>query len=368
MRWSNPLRALQLCGALLAFSLCSTGLAAADEAGLRERNSPSCRDLTLPVTLAADRSEVFQVVGTLCWRGLLRDQTLQVLVHGITASRVYWDLPLRGEVYSYVQRATRAGFATFNFERIGIGASDRPPAADVTLDSNAFVLHQVVQALRTGTLAGVPFQRIIGVGHSFGSRAVERMEARFPGDVDGIISTGVLHDNGPDLAGILQTALLPASLDPRFAGQQIPPGYLTLVTGLQLSFLVDPKRLDPAIVAFHESLKETVTIDELVSLQVNDDARQLKVPVLLLVGEFDRVLCGNLVNCSDRRSILALESTFYGRETCLEVDIIRDAGHLFTLQRTPQAAYSTMLDWARRVVGVAADRAPRRQCAQSQGA
>jgi len=343
---------------LLLLMLCAVSPAVPQSASIAN-GAMTCRDLTLGVALAPERPEVFDVVGTLCWRGLLRDQPLQVLVHGITASRVYWDLPRRNELYSYVRRATQAGFATFNFERIGIGASDRPPAADVTLSSNAFVLHQVIQALRTGTLAGVPFLRIIGVGHSFGTLTLQRMEAQFPRDVDGLILTGALHDQGPELAGVVQAALRPASSDPRFAGQQLPPGYLTFADGLQLSFLVNAERADPDIVNFHESLKETVTAAELGGLSTNDDSLQIVVPVLLLVGEFDRVVCGNRINCSDLQSILAAEKPFYRPQTCLQVEIVRGTGHLLNLQRSPQGTYSTMLAWARSFIAADGARANR---------
>jgi hypothetical protein len=176
---SHSARIVQLCKLpLLILALCTVSFTAPASDSAANENT-NCRDLILGVTLAPERTEIFDVAGTLCWRGLLRDQPLQLLVHGSTASRVYGDLPLRGELYSYVRRATQAGFATFNFERIGSGASDRPSGADVTLTSNAFALHQVTQALRNGTLAGVPFQHIIGVGHSFGSRTLQRMQALF---------------------------------------------------------------------------------------------------------------------------------------------------------------------------------------------
>jgi len=335
---------------LLLLLLCTVSVAGPQSDAGNHPGSMSCRDLTLGVTLAPEQSTLFNVVGTLCWRGMLRDQPLQLLVHGSTASRVYWDLPLRGELYSYVRRATQAGFATFNFERIGIGASDRPPGAEVTLTSNAFVLSQVTHALRNGTLAGVPFQHIIGVGHSFGSRTLQRMQALFPAELTGLILTGTLHDDGPELASVLQAAARPAASDPRFAGQQFPPGYLTLADGLQLSFLVNADRADADIVNFHESLKETLTTGELASPRINDDSLQIDVPVLLLVGEFDRVVCGSRVDCSDLQSIRALENTFYRPPACLRVEIIRGSGHLFTLQRSPQGTYSTMLAWARRLI------------------
>jgi len=232
----------------------------------------------------------------------------------------------------------------------------------VTVTSNAFVIHQVVQHLRDGTIAGVPFTRVLGVGHSLGSRILVRMEALFPGDLDGLILTGTLHDDGPELAGVLRAFAIPASLDPRLGARLLPPGYITLRDGLQLSFLVNPERADPEIVSFHESLKETTTTGELADPRITNDSLQLRVPVLLLVGELDRVVCGNRVDCSDLDSILALERDFYGPETCLQVEILRRVGHLFTLQRSPQGSYSRMLRWARRFVGVDPRRPPRRPC------
>jgi hypothetical protein len=58
---------------------------------------------------------------------------------------LYWDFPYQPSTYPYVRAATAAGYATFNFDRIGIGNSDHPPAADVTISSNALVVHEIVQ-------------------------------------------------------------------------------------------------------------------------------------------------------------------------------------------------------------------------------
>jgi hypothetical protein len=44
-----------------------------------------------------------------------------------------------------------------------------PPADQVTVASNTYVLDQVVEALRSGQIGGVPQQRIMLVGHSSGA-------------------------------------------------------------------------------------------------------------------------------------------------------------------------------------------------------
>src|SRR5262245_12273533 len=85
-----------------------------------------CSDYALPVTLAPGATETFQVVGTLCSQGPAAGKTVQLLLHGSTYARYYWDFPYEAEHYSYVRSATKRGYATFNLDRIGNGASDHP--------------------------------------------------------------------------------------------------------------------------------------------------------------------------------------------------------------------------------------------------
>src|SRR5262249_29566959 len=112
-----------------------------------------CSDHSLPVTLAPNTTDTFHVIGTLCSQGPAAGKTVQLLLHGSTYARYYWDFPYQSVHYSYVQAATRRGYATFNLDRIGNGASDRPPGNSVDIDANGFVVHQVVAALRAGAVA-----------------------------------------------------------------------------------------------------------------------------------------------------------------------------------------------------------------------
>ena len=56
-------------------------------------------------------------------------QTLQVLSHGDTLSRTYWDLPPPAP--SFVDYMTSQGYATLAYDRLGIGLSDHPDAINV---------------------------------------------------------------------------------------------------------------------------------------------------------------------------------------------------------------------------------------------
>jgi pimeloyl-ACP methyl ester carboxylesterase len=56
----------------------------------------------------------------------------------------------------------------------------------VTIQSAAFVAHQLVQGLRNGSMIGIQFGKVIIVGHSLSSLVVW-VEAINYGDVDGVI-------------------------------------------------------------------------------------------------------------------------------------------------------------------------------------
>src|SRR5262249_47501186 len=193
----------------------------------------------------------YHVAGQLCYKPNNKN-IVHLLASGATYSRAYWDFPLQPQRYSYVRALTNAGYATFNFDRIGIGESDHPPADQVTVQANAFVVHQIVQALRDGRLGN--FVKVILVGHSLGS-GIAIIESGQYGDVDGLILTGFLHALGPAFLN-LPASVYPAQNDPRFAAQNLPDGYLTRIPGAGTLFYLTSKA-DPDVIALDELTKET---------------------------------------------------------------------------------------------------------------
>ena len=244
-----------LCALALTVLVPSSALAAAG--GLR------CEELSFDVRLSPSDATVYNVFGVLCSRGSLHKKTIQIALHGATYGHLYWDWPLQPETYSYVRRATAEGYAVLNINRIGIGQSDRPAGDAVTIESNAYVVHQIVQALRGGDLVVHSFgriraDRVVLVGHSLGS-VISIQEAATYGDVDGIVLTGVSHTVTPALNDV---QFYPPGLDARFAGQGIPDGYFTTVPGTRGIFYYLPS-VDPLVLALDEQTKETVTLGEL---------------------------------------------------------------------------------------------------------
>ncbi|MEU3657969.1 hypothetical protein AB0E67_35565 [Streptomyces sp. NPDC032161] len=82
------------------------------------------------------------------------------MVPGATYNHVYWDMPSEQSQYSYVDAATRAGFAAFNVDRIGTGNSAHPAGEGLTIASGAVALHDAITALRSGRVDGHRFQRV----------------------------------------------------------------------------------------------------------------------------------------------------------------------------------------------------------------
>ena len=97
-------------------------------------------------------------------------RTVQVLTHGITLDSSYWDTAPR---YSYVDAAAEAGYATFSYDRLGIGHSDHPdPLQVVQAPLQVEILHSLISKLRVANIGGHRFERIVGVGLSSSRRAL----------------------------------------------------------------------------------------------------------------------------------------------------------------------------------------------------
>jgi pimeloyl-ACP methyl ester carboxylesterase len=251
-----------------------------------------------------------------------------------------------------MRRATAAGYAVLNLDRIGIGQSDHPAADAVTIEANGYVVHQIVQALRGGNLVIPSFgrvsaERVALVGHSLGS-VISMQEAGTYGDVDGVVLTGISHNVTPVLGDIL-SSLYPANLDPHFAGRSIPDGYLTSLPGLRTIFYQAPF-FDPQVVAVDDQNKETVTVAELnTAVPALALSASIHAPVLVVVGDFDAAFC-TAPSCSASGS-LASEPGFYPADACAEAVAIPDTGHDLNLHYSAPVTYDVILDWFDRRVG-----------------
>jgi pimeloyl-ACP methyl ester carboxylesterase len=291
---------------------------------------PTCHDVAVPVTMPLAGTQT--VAGSLCWAGAKPAPTVQVLLAGATYNRVYWDFPYQPDTYSYVRRATAAGYTTLALDRPGTGASSHPAGALLANASEASAVHQVINALRLGRL-GAAFTRVLLAGHSYGS-VVAWYEAATYADVDALLVSGMAHEVLPAAAIPVATSLVPASLDPT---------YLTTRPGARTVFWHGPHD-DPAVIAADEASKDTVTTSELADTlvaQANTTTEGITVPVLVAEGQQDLAYAAALPH----------EPVHYPKAPCVQTYQLPDAGHDLNLAPHAPDWFGRALSWADRVLG-----------------
>lgn len=275
-------------------------LAAATPALAGQEGSPGreCRDVQVPVALAEGQPADEHIYGKLCTPSGRSPDTIQLLVHGGVYTGIYWEFPDPSggtDRYNYAAAANKAGFATLAIDRIGSGRSSHPLSTTITLESNVFTVHQIVQAIRRGELTapgGEQFHKVVYVGHSYGTGVGWNLTTDYGEDLDAAVFTGSAHKGTVTGTLLLFTILYPAALDPKFAGDGLDPGYLTTLPGTRDEFLYKPAQFDPALVEFDEKTKSTSTATELATLLLYlNRPLDVRVPTLLVAGELDSQVC-----------------------------------------------------------------------------
>jgi pimeloyl-ACP methyl ester carboxylesterase len=346
---------------------CVLGLAVPVPAAAGD-SSVRCAERVLPVSLAPGRPASHEITGVLCaTRAELRPGApVQLLIHGGTYNRSYWDFgTFDGREYSFARRVAAAGFATFAINSIGTYPIDqpgaltrRPPAsADVTLDTIAHVVHQVVLGLKGepgGTpIGGIPrFGNVIAVGHSAGTLASWQVALSYPSDFAGLIATGLAHHFSDTGMSSIE-AFHPANQDPRFAGLGLDDGYLTSRPGRRGELFYHAPSADPAVIAADEAGKDiypVTSMEQGFNLILSDATRAIGVPVLAVVGDRDILLCDDVLDCSSSEAVLAHEAPFYSAPARLHACAIADTGHDIALHRTRAAAEAAAIIWSYRLI------------------
>jgi pimeloyl-ACP methyl ester carboxylesterase len=310
----------------------------------------SCTRYALHLRLEPNEPTDHLVAGWLCALGAYDGQTVILASPSGLSSHAYWDWPQEKDTYSFVRSLTPEGYAVFNYDRIGTGESDRPPAAIVTVQSEAFLQDQLVMLLRNGGIGGIRFGKVVLAGNSL-STLIDIFQAEAYPNVDGLINTGIVVGASPVGLASLFTAFYPAQLDPKFAGNaDIPLGYATTLPGSRAQFFYTPAA-DPATIALDEELKETATVGEASTFGMGLAlTRLVDVPVLSLIGDHDILACVTV--CQPGGVEDTKEHLFWSPATCLELNILPDAGHFVQLQPNSASASNALVrDWLNRRIG-----------------
>ncbi|WP_344657348.1 alpha/beta hydrolase [Catenulispora subtropica] len=308
----------------------------------RAAEDKTCTDVRLPVALAPGSPRTEVVDGTLCLPAAGTTQ-VDVLIHGAGYNRTYWDWPVAPDTYSYVDKTLAAGRATFAYDRVGAGASSHPLSVLLTPQADAYVLHQVVVALRQRGFATVD-----AVGHSFGSIVAVQEAAAFH-DTDRLVVTGLLHDE--KAVAPPASIFYPARNDPQFAGRGLDPGYVTTEPGTRGPAFFSASA-DPQVIAYDEAHKDTASATDLaIGLPASqlppvlNAAAGVTEPVLVLDGRRDGLFCGSTVDCADVAGVAANERSFYTSAPSVDVVLVPETGHSVALHPSAGESFGMIDTW-----------------------
>lgn len=310
-----------------------------------------CQDLNVPVSIPLLGQQTMH--GTLCVPAS-GARTVQVLVPGATFNSAYWDYNTP-ETHSYRLAMNNAGYATFAVDRLGTGHSSRPLGGLLTSTSQAIAVHQVIQALRSGSL-GPRFDKVISGGHSLGS-VINMIEAATYHDVDGVLITDMGHRLNPITSLPALSSLIPAVLDRRMAPRQgLDFAYLTTRDGTRYDAFEKPGPYNPAVARLDEATKDVVAPSEVLDAAafgvLLPATRGITVPVMLVMGDHDPVFCGPLAaDCSSAAGLLRSEAPYYPPAAKLHTFLLSGFGHAINLAPNAPEYFAAVAQWADRMIG-----------------
>ncbi|MBP2329459.1 pimeloyl-ACP methyl ester carboxylesterase [Kibdelosporangium banguiense] len=317
-----------------------------------------CEEVRLPVSMTTGEPANQRLTGTLCVPSRKPVTTVQVLVPGGTYDQRYWSMAPAPGVPSYVESMTRAGIATLAIDRLGTGRSSQPPSAEFRPDTHTESVHQVLQKLRAGQIDDRRFKRVVLVGHSFGSAIATDIAVKYPRDIDGVVLTGIATKQNEAAMRAQERDMHRANQDPRFAHLGLDDGYITTKPGTRADWFYYRPTMLPATVALDETAAQpdVMTLGSAPSTsetsQASDIYRHIKDPVLIAVGEQDRVVCGGTgSDCSSSAALQAQEAPQFPPSARMRAVVIPAAGHSINQQLTAPVLFSAVQAWSARYVG-----------------
>ncbi|TDZ67917.1 hypothetical protein CTRI78_v002495 [Colletotrichum trifolii] len=297
----------------------------------------------------ADVGGKYQLATTYCEPKSGPGGTIQILTHGIGFDRVYWDLPNNNYNYSYVGPAVSLGYSTLTWDRLGIAQSSRgEPVNEIQGFLELAALKALTDKVRAGAVGGRKFDKVVHVGHSFGSVHSYALTAAFPDISDGLILTG-FSQNGSFLSDFLlggawiQANQVSALAD--YADGYLAPAYEGAV---HVNFFA-PDDFDPEILTVAYETGKPVTVGELLTIGGESaSGNGFRKPVLIITGERDVPFCGGdcfATGDPELPSILDTSAQIFKNSSKFETYVVPGAGHGLAISYSNVNTTSKMLDF-----------------------
>ncbi|KAH7929248.1 alpha beta-hydrolase [Leucogyrophana mollusca] len=305
-------------------------------------------------------SDVYSISGTLCVpkTGEKDPGNVQYLIHGIGFDSSYWDFVVGSdEQYSYAYASAAAGIATFRYDRLGNGLSEKPKDAYnvVQQSTEVAIAIKFAEMLRDGSIG--KYKKIVGVGHSYGSVQSQAVTAMAPDALDGVILTGYSANTTTLPYYLASAAPSTATLvfPGRFSPSDLPNAYLATLSPWtnQINFFYFPYYSQAANDRARMT-EQPVTQGVLFTIGTNTKpATDFKGPVRVVTGDKDWIFCLN--DCyavpvgSSERNIPEFVKQLYPAASAFDTYIPANTGHALNQHYSAPETYQNMIQFAENV-------------------
>ncbi|EMD39654.1 hypothetical protein CERSUDRAFT_92149 [Gelatoporia subvermispora B] len=303
-------------------------------------------------------SNTYSLSGTLCTpkNSAKNSDYVQYLIHGVGFDSSYWDFSVNNaDDYSYVSAAAAAGYTTFRFDRLGTGLSEKPTDAYnvVQAPTDLAIATAFGEMLRNGSIGGQKFNKIVGVGHSYGSVQVQALTATSPSLLDAALLQGFSNNatgQGYFLAGgaySTATEVFPQ----RYSSGELPNAYLVTLANQtqQLNFWYYPYYSEAAFQRNRETEQPVSQGVLFTQTGLIKNATDFTGPVHVVTGAQDVPFCFR--DCyavpagSPYSSIPEYAKDLYPKAKNFSVYIPANTGHAVNTHYSAPAAYQEMLQF-----------------------
>lgn len=298
----------------------------------------------------------YELAATYCQPDGGPGKTLQILTHGVGFDRTYWDYPFANYNYSYVNEAVHAGYSTLSWDRLGIAESShgKDPVNEIQVTLEIQALRAMTEMVKDGSLCGVPgkFNKLVHVGHSFGSIMSYGLTSMYPNLSDAVILTG--FSQAPNYMPLFA---LGGNFAPVSSVDTLKGKYATGYIAPFSSIGVHTQFFGPG--DFSEEMLDDATkhgqpaaLGELLNTAgPTGKPSNFKGDVLIITGDADLPFCGG--NCTDTSMLkdmsvanaLELSRPNFKEAKSFTATIVPGAGHGLNFGYSHPVTYKGMLDF-----------------------
>ncbi|KAK4234370.1 putative cardiolipin-specific deacylase, mitochondrial [Achaetomium macrosporum] len=308
-------------------------------------------------------SGTWTIAGTYCaprpgQAAKLPHSTLEVLIHGITYNHSMWaglgfprasDPNAEDHIYNWHAYANSRGYATLALDRLGHGSSpQRPdPLTVVQPQLQVEILHQIIAAVRSASspynALHQAFERVVIVGHSYGSYVGAALAAQHPADAEAAVLTG--YSNYYNFTDVINAEWVPAAQhDPARLGANLPKGYVTMAREEDRTRALYAGAYDPAIPPVDFASEDTLTVGEIGALgAILGDAVGYTGHVLVVTAVEDAFFCEPPKATCEAH--LASTASSFPDAASYSYFAPENTGHDLTLHYSSKDTFERVHDW-----------------------